>query len=192
MWHCGRFRFIQYALDQWKLRWPRIVITEHGFDHMGDVSQWLNGLARNHNDYPRVIGWMTLAQQWENWWRTNPGWSAEQAYFEQVAYADRVIYQGSAVEAQLLYCFGASSSDWRHFNIQNAFNLQERLVNYARFNGQVTNTPVEPPKPEKPVEVQPPKPEKPTLPQPDVMDELRQITRQLRDLSDRLEMLITS
>jgi hypothetical protein len=187
MWHCGRFRFLQYALESWKINWPRIVLTEHGFDMMRDIGGWLGRISRDTVKYPEASGWKSLSGQWENWWRTL-GWGAEQAYFEQVAFADKVIYNGSAVEAQLLYCMGSNSPRWEAFNVQNAFNLQERLVQYA--NAAVVAPPPAPPAP--PVVVAPPITvvAPPAVSPPLSMTEaLHAIAEQLRKLASTIEDL---
>ena len=51
--------------------------------------------------------------------------------FEQLTYADRAIYQGSPVEAQLVFCWGHSSDIWDQFDVAEAREFHKLLVNYA-------------------------------------------------------------
>lgn len=132
-WHCGRYNFLLQYCDKIKIPYPRIVITEHGFDRLDDIGGWLQALQKTP-PYQDIRGWKTLVFQWETWWS---GWSAQQAYVEQMRYADRVIYPNDKVEAQLLFTWSANP-DWQIFDLSQATQFQTLL----------TEPVVEPPEPE--------------------------------------------
>lgn len=126
--HLGRFKFLLDYCDSIKLRYPRIILTEHGADDTSDIKAWEEKLKVNA-PYLNVRGWKTLRNQWMDWWLP---WSAERAYFEQLAWADRTIYQHSPVEAQCVFCWGHSSQDWEQFDIAAAPEFQKLLEAYAQ------------------------------------------------------------
>jgi hypothetical protein len=126
-WHLGREKFLYGYLDRHKIAYPRIIITEHGFDDTSDIKPYLDGL-RKTPPYTNIRGWKTLRNQWAAWW---PMWDAEEAYFEQLKWANEALYKGTAVEAQLLFCYG-NSGGWEGFQIDDAPELQRLLVEYAR------------------------------------------------------------
>ncbi|MBI5667389.1 MAG: hypothetical protein HZC41_05215 [Chloroflexi bacterium] len=130
LFHCGRFNFLVRYCRSIGLNPPRIVITEHGFDDVSDIKPWAESLARPGN-YLNIRGWKSLQAQWPQWF-SSLGWSPERALFEQLAYADRVIYQNSPVEAQLIFSWGHSSPDWEQFDISQALELQQHLIQYAQ------------------------------------------------------------
>lgn len=130
LFHCGRFNFLVRYCRSIGLNPPRIVITEHGFDDVSDIKPWADSLARPGN-YLNIRGWKSLQAQWPQWF--NPlGWSPERALFEQLAYADRVIYQNSPVEAQLIFSWGHSSQDWEQFDVSQALEFQQHVIRYAQ------------------------------------------------------------
>jgi hypothetical protein len=137
MWHCGRDRQLFEACDRMAIRAPRVVLTEHGFDDMSDIKFWSERLIKTP-PYMTVRGWKTLWNQWRAWW---PRWTPEKAYFEQLKYANEVIYKDTPVEAQLIFCWGASSSRWESFDMSEAREMQELLKVYAAES----TAPVEPP-----------------------------------------------
>jgi len=122
LWHCGRFQFLVDYCAQREMRPPRIVITEAGFDSLQDVQSWTNTLLRTP-PYGEIRGWKTLANQWRAWW---PAWDAERAYFEQMKYLQRALYDNSPVEALLLFTWSANPA-WAQFDLSNALTFQ-RLV----------------------------------------------------------------
>lgn len=140
-WHCGRFSLLVSVCHRLGIGAPRIVLTEHGFDDVSDIKPWAERLLRDA-PYLNVRGWKSLRSQW-NAWFGGLAWSPERAYFEQLAYADRAIYQQSPVEAQLIFSWGYSSRDWEQFDISQAFEFQSLLENYAR-QGVPTPAPVVP------------------------------------------------
>lgn len=133
-WHLGREKFLYDYLDKEKIVHPRIILSEHGFDDTSDIKSWLDTL-RMTPPFQNIRGWKTLVNQWKAWW---PMWSAEQAYFEQLKWADETLYKGTAVEAQLIFSYGHSSADWIQFDIADALQLQDLLVNYAKEQPQET------------------------------------------------------
>lgn len=143
MWHLGRFKFLLQACAQMGIRPPRIILTEHGFDDVSDIKPWAETLERAAG-YLNIRGWKSIVPQWLRWFG-GLGWSAERALFEQLAYADRAIYQNSPVEAQLIFSWGHSSQDWDQFDVSQAFEFQNLLATAA---GAV---PTPPPAPAAPV-----------------------------------------
>ena len=127
--HCGRFKFLLQYCEQAGIRPPRIIVTEHGMDDMSDIGGWLSKLKVKQG-YPNIRGYKTLEPQWADWYG-RLGWSMERAYFEQLKWADKVIYQGSPVIGQLIYCYGHVDAKWEQFDIQYAAELQALLADYA-------------------------------------------------------------
>ncbi len=130
MFHCGRFHFLINYCQKNNIKPPRIVLTEHGMDDVSDIKPWADKLTRP-SQYLNIRGWKTLQSQWNLWY--NPvGWSAQRAYFEQLAWADRTIYQNSPVEAQMIFSWAHSSPDWDQFDVSEASEFQSLLEAYAQ------------------------------------------------------------
>lgn len=125
-WHCGRFNFLVQTCEAKGIPVPRLLVTEHGFDDVSDLKAWAQSIPRDGD----IKGWRTLGKAWHEWY---PQWSHEQAYAEQLLCADRAIYQGTAVEGQLIFCWG-DSGGWSTLDIQSAGELQDRLVQAASSN----------------------------------------------------------
>lgn len=147
LFHCGRFHFLLNYCKSIGINPPRIIITEHGFDDVSDIKPWLNGL-RVRGPYLNIRGWKSLQDQWSDWYGGR-GWSPQRAMFEQLAWADRTIYQHSPVEAQCVFCWGHTSGEWEQFDVAEATEFHGLLENYAR------QSPVPAPQPVAPVGVQP-------------------------------------
>jgi hypothetical protein len=115
--HAGRFKFLVEACALIGIPTPRIVLTEHGFDDMSDIKTWAL-LQQQTPPYTSFRGWKSLV----NFWQANYGtfWTSQRAMFEQLAYADRVLYQNSPVEGQLIFCWGQTSDMWDQFDISKA------------------------------------------------------------------------
>jgi hypothetical protein len=128
--HCGRFNFLINYCQQNGIKPPRIVLTEHGMDDVSDIKEWAKTLEVN-KPYLNIRGWKTLQSQWNKWYNPD-GWSAERAYFEQLAWADRVIYRNSAVEGQCIFSWGHTSDEWEQFDVADASELQSLLETYAQ------------------------------------------------------------
>jgi hypothetical protein len=146
MFHCGRFKFLVNYCRSIGIKPPRIVLTEHGFDDVSDIKPWTNMLTMT-SPYITIRGWKSAQEQWRKWYEAR-GWSPQRAMFEQLAYADRTIYQHSPVEGQLIFCWGHSSDMWDQFDVADADEFQELLEAYAQ------EQPISAP-PVKPVGVQP-------------------------------------
>ncbi len=144
--HMGRFKFLMDYCDSVGIRCPRIILTEHGFDDTSDIKAWEETLKKT-SPYMNIRGWKTLRGQWQDWFG-GLGWSPERAYFEQLAWADRTIYQNSPVEAQCIFCWGHSSKDWEQFDVSDAFEFQRLLEEYARQGTAFQPTAFTPPTPE--------------------------------------------
>ncbi|MBI1279617.1 MAG: hypothetical protein GC179_15930 [Anaerolineaceae bacterium] len=130
LFHCGRFRFLVNYCHSIGLRPPRIILSEHGFDDVSDIKPWLNGLRVN-SPYLNIRGWKSLQDQWSDWYGGR-GWSAQRAMFEQLAWADRTIYQNSPVEAQCIFCWGHTSKEWEQFDVAEAAEFHSLLEAYAQ------------------------------------------------------------
>lgn len=122
-WHVGRWRFLQQACRDMGIECPRIIITEHGMDDTSDIKAWLETLIKTP-PFLNIRGWKSCVNQWAAWW---PGWTAQRAYFEQIKQADKVLYAGSQVEAQLIFGWG-DSGGWEAFDVQDADELHELLI----------------------------------------------------------------
>ncbi len=131
-WHMGRNRFLMEYCARHNIKPPRIILTEHGFDNTSDIKPWLETLQRTP-PYPDIRGWRSLMKQWKAWW---PMWTAEQAYAEQLLWADKALYQGTPVEAQCIFCYG-DAGGWEQFNVEDATDLHKRLIAYAKESGDV-------------------------------------------------------
>ncbi len=145
MWHCGRFQFLVRQCDTLGIKPPRIIMTEHGMDDVSDIKPWTETL-RKTDPYLNIRGWKSVQNQWTDWY-SGKGWSPQRAYFEQLAWADRVIYWNSVVEAQLIYCWGHKDPQWEQFDICEASEFHSLLENYAQQKpAPVKPTPTESPK----------------------------------------------
>lgn len=123
LFHCGRFKFLVRYCQTIGLPPPRILLTEHGFDDVSDIKAWSDRLQMTP-PFTSIRGWKSVQNQWRKWYDAQ-GWSPQRAMFEQLAYADRTIYQGSAVEAQLLYCWaGRPGYKWDQFDLSGADEFQ--------------------------------------------------------------------
>lgn len=143
--HMGRQRFL---LDYCKLagiRPPRMIITETGFDDLSDVAGFMRKLKIS-SKYQNARGWKSIIPQWEAWFGSL-GWSPERAYFEQMKWADRVLFQPYGIEAELVFSWGHSSQMWDQFDMAEAFEFHALLEAH-------TKPVVEPP----PVIIDPPAP----------------------------------
>lgn len=128
--HCGRFNFMRLYCESVGIRPPRVILTEHGMDDLGDIKFWTSRL-KVRPPYLNIRGWKTLTDQWLDWYHDARGWSPERAYFEQLRWADRAIYQGSIVEAQCVFSWGHSSGRWEQFDVADAIETQSLLEVYA-------------------------------------------------------------
>lgn len=156
--HCGRFNFLVQYCKNIGLKPPRVILTEHGMDDLSDIKFWSSKL-RVSGSYLNIRGWKTLKDQWIEWYRFTKGWQPEQAYFEQVKWADQAIYQGSIVEAQCMFSWGYTSKNWEQFDLAYAHDFQAQLEEYVRAMGEI-------PEPPPPV-VEPPPVEPPPAPEPE-------------------------
>lgn len=128
--HLGRFNFLIQYCNSIGLRPPRVILTEHGMDDLSDIKFWTEKL-KVKSGYLNIRGWKSLTDQWTEWYGGR-GWSPERAYFEQLKWADEVIYRNSIVEGQCIFSWGHSSNMWEQFDIAEAFELQALLEDYAR------------------------------------------------------------
>lgn len=144
--HCGRFNFLIQYCKTIKLPPPRIILTEHGFDDVSDIKPWSDRL-RMTPPFTTIRGWQSVINQWNDWFG-HYGWTPQRAMFEQIAYADRTLYQNSAVEAQLLYCWaGRQPYTWDQFDLSKADEFQGWLETYAQSTTPAQPPVIEPPPP---------------------------------------------
>lgn len=151
--HCGRFNFLIQYCKQAGIRPPRVVLTEHGMDDLSDIKHWSSKLKVTPG-YLNVRGWKSITEQWTDWYGGR-GWSAQRAYFEQLKWADKVVYRNSIVEGQCIFSWGHSSNMWEQFDIAEAWELHDLMRAYAK---EPVPPVVEPP----PVVVTPPPAPPPT------------------------------
>jgi len=176
--HCGRFQFLVNYCESIRLKPPRIVLTEHGFDALSDLTPWTRTL-KPRAPYTEIRGWKTLADEWRGWW---PQWDDQRALFEQLVWADKAIYQNSPVEAQLLFTHSYVDAKWDQFDVQQATELQTYLEAYASLDLK----PAEPP----PVIIAPAIPLEPSpTPTPTIAQVRNQLVVKLREMADLLEQL---
>jgi hypothetical protein len=131
LFHCGRWRFMLQVCDELSIPYPRIVITEHGCDDLGDIKSWLETLEKTNGQ--GIRGWRTLERQWATWY----GDGIDATYYHMLTYLDAAVYAGSPVEAQLIFCWG-DSGGWPNFRVDNAPELLRRLEMYS---GVIVNPP---------------------------------------------------
>lgn len=170
--HMGRFKFMVEACKANGIQPPRVVLTEFGADDVSDIKAWADTLPRTA-PYNGIRGWKSCVEAWKKFY---PQWSAQQAYYEMVSWADRAIYMGSCVEGEMLFSWGHSSESWDQFDVSQAFEFQ-RLLETA------PDTPA-PPTPPIPPEI-------PPAPVPDpVTKELEAILKRQQELVQVLEQLV--
>lgn len=146
-WHCGRFKFLLDFCKDTSIKPPRIILTEHGFDDTSDIKPWLDKLPKTE-PYQNIRGWRSLRNAWETWYGRE--WRPERVYFEQLKWANEMIYANSPVEAQCIFCWGHSSDDWIQFDIAEAGELQRLLIEYA---GAQLDAPLPAPAPPAPLPI---------------------------------------
>jgi hypothetical protein len=132
LWHMGRYRNLQAYCQSENIQTPRLVVTHHGFEFMPDIAEWLNSLMINP-DHGEIRGWRSLDWQWmdESWFNGIYD-NAEEAYLEQIKWANNVLYEPfGAVEAQMLYSWGFAGDAERTLDISQAFDFQKGLEKWA-------------------------------------------------------------
>lgn len=160
--HMGRFNFLLQACTALGIKPPRIVCTEWAFDDVSDIKEWAD-MQPKTPPYTTLRGWRSCVNAWARWYTH---WQAQEAFYEQLTWADKNIYQGTPVEGQLIFCWGQSSADWETFNVMDAIDFQKRLETYALAQSAPPTLPeplppaIPPPPPPKPAD------EPPLLPSP--------------------------
>lgn len=142
--HCGRFRYLEQFCASKGFPSPRIIMTEHGFDDLMDpgTKSWTSTL-RVAAGYENIRGWKSLKDQWLDWYGGSKGWSPERALFEGLKWMDQNLYAKSAVEAQLIYCWGSNGDpSWDQFDISNAKEFHDAWIAYS--SGSSTPLPTVP------------------------------------------------
>lgn len=125
-WHVGRLQVVNAAARSFGYQPPRIVITEHGTDDLGDMKAWLNKFPANGRQ--NIRGWKSAKNLWE---RLLPGRTEEEAYFENIKYADQAVYRRYPnVEGQLLFTW-SSKHEWNDFDMSEATTFHRLLEDYA-------------------------------------------------------------
>lgn len=126
--HCGRFKFMVDYCNANDIPIPRVVLTEHGPDAMGDIDQWLKSLRMTPPN-TTIRGFKTLQNQWKAWF---PDWSMEQSYLEQLKYLSENVYSDSPVEAQMIFCYGhTGGSQWEQFDLEGSSEFMSLLEKYV-------------------------------------------------------------
>lgn len=120
-WHIGRQKFLYDQCKEWGIAPPRVMITEAGFDFLGDIGTWLNKLEFTPPN-TSINGWHTLIKQWRKWW---PTWDAETAYANQMTWAANTLWND--VEAVLLFGYG-DSGGWSAYDVSKAETLLTLLA----------------------------------------------------------------
>lgn len=100
-WLVGRFKFLLDYCDKARIKYPRIVITEHGFDDV--FGAFAHPPIVSTPPYLNPRGWRSLVNQWAAWY---PGVAPDDVYAAHLLWADKNIYASTPVEAQLVFCYG--------------------------------------------------------------------------------------
>jgi hypothetical protein len=189
--HMGRFNFMLAFCRTAGIKPPRMIISEWGFDDVSDLKPWADTLPKTA-PYTTIRGWKSCVEAWKRFFSAK-GWNAEQAMFYQLAWADKAIYQGTPVEAQLVFSWGHSSDDWDQFDTSQSVEFHALIETYAQ--AIPTPAPVIVPVPVPPV-VTPPPPTPETLPSKELLDwrrflqldhEVKLVIKQIADLEDDVE-----
>lgn len=123
LWHCGRFKVVNDAARSFGYQPPRIVITEHGADALSDVSLWAKKFPVS-DGYGQPRAWKSLGALWA---KLLPGRSTQQAFFENVLYLKKAVYDRFPnIEAQLLYTW-SGNFQWLEFDMSEAGEFQKLL-----------------------------------------------------------------
>ena len=138
MYHCGRVFVMNDFCRRNNIKPPRVILTEHGFDHLNDLEAWYQTLHRT-SQFGDIRGWKTLVEQWRVFF---PQWSEGRTLFETLAYMDSELYKGSNVEAQLIFCWGYIDKQWETFDVATNTVFHSFLKDYVR--GLLMATPVTP------------------------------------------------
>jgi hypothetical protein len=153
-WLVGRFEFLLKYCDAQtpKIKYPRIVITEHGFDDV--FKSFQHPPIKVSKPYLNPRGWRTLVDQWADWY---PGVDPGDVYAKQLLWADEKIYANTPVEAQLVFNYGnlggnqpLDPNNWFQTNVEGT-SVAQRLREAAVVS-------VPPPPPPPPIVVTPPPP----------------------------------
>lgn len=165
--HIGRFKALVDAYPDLPIR---IVITEHGFDTLGDMQQ----RQTPYGVFSTSYGWENCVQYWKKIYGS--GLDVAQFMALQIGYADKVIYKyGDVVEGQLLYCYGAVDAKWKPFD----FEPNKDFIGYLEALN-ANGTPVPPVVIEEPPVV----PDDDTIPMPPVVDALAKFKTYLKSAID--------
>lgn len=127
-WLVGRFEFLLKYCDAQKIKYPRIVITEHGFDDVFKSFQHPD--LKVSKPYLNVRGWRTLVDQWAIWY---PGEDPGDVYAHQLLWADEKVYTNTPVEGQLIFNYGnlggnqpLDPNNWYQTNVEDT-SVAQRL-----------------------------------------------------------------
>lgn len=139
-WHCGRLDFILAACSQYGIKPPRIVLTEHGADDLGDIKEWAQGLPKTP-PYQINRGFRSLWSAWRTLYGADL--DVDSFYAGCLIYLDTAVYShyNGIVEGQLIYSL-FSSEQWRQFDIYQS-GVPQMLKDYVSIPTQPP--PVEPP-----------------------------------------------
>lgn len=138
MYHCGRVFSLNAYCKTEGITPPRVILTEHGFDHLNDLESWYNTLQLTQK-YGNIRGWKTLVDQWRIFY---PQWSEGRALFESLKYLDSELYKNTNVEAQLIFCWGFIDREWESFDVSTNDVFHTFLKEYVR--GILMATPANP------------------------------------------------
>lgn len=143
-WHCGRFNFIIEVCKAHNIKPPRMLLTEHGADDLGDIKQWAQALSKTA-PYQNNRGWRTLWNAWRSIYGADL--DVERFFVDCLIYLDEAVYADSIIEGQLVYSLFASKQ-WEQFDIAYT-GIPQMLRDYA---GTIPTPPppVEPPPPTNP------------------------------------------
>lgn len=142
-WHCGRFNFLLQACKAAGITPPRLILTEHGADDLGDIKGWTDMLPRTP-PYQEIRGWRTLWNAWRSLY--SGALDVELFYADSLIYLDKAVYKDTPVEAQLVFSW-AAGQQWRPFDISDAGVFLAALKEYAGVKPTPPPTPTPDPVP---------------------------------------------
>lgn len=166
--------FQRRVVDVLKLDPVEFVLTEYGWDRLGDLAAGQNHIydallkryGASHNHF-ELHGAYTLANVWNHYW---PEWSTSEAVFQQFKWSDTIYSSDYLSFLPFMWSFG-DLWDRRGFNFGADRELHRMMLEWAEEIRDSDVTPVPDPEPK-------PKPE-PTEPDPDevIMDDFSNILR---------------
>lgn len=140
-WLIGQWLYIRKAARQAGLFNVKFLVTEAGWDYLGDypadLREYLNNLSRPHG-YELMAG-LRAAQYL--WYRLFPGITFNEQAFRELVWLNS-IYQNVDLLGVALFAWDHQDR-WRSYNFAGLNDLLELLIGYARMVLQGQTEPIE-------------------------------------------------